>query len=151
MCWGKCLIFQAKKFEIERYTFMILMIWSEKYYLTSILNNIIQSMNAPLILLFCTLLTRPIQANSSVSLCFLHWSAMQHAVGFSPISALKRTAEITTEQMNQLIGFISASLTGAQGLSLYLQFQLHHISVLSLCCFSDPRCPRHWLWVLWNR
>lgn len=42
---------------------------------------------------------------------------MQHAVGFSPISALKRAAEVTTEEINTLISYVSTTLTGEEGLS----------------------------------
>lgn len=49
----------------------------------------------------------------SLSFC---WSDIQHAVGFSPISALQTTAEVITEQINMLTGYVSTALIGEQGL-----------------------------------
>ncbi|XP_049917299.1 uncharacterized protein LOC126400552 isoform X2 [Epinephelus moara] len=41
---------------------------------------------------------------------------IQNAVGFSPMSALKRTAETATEQINMLVSYVSTTLTGDQGI-----------------------------------
>ncbi|KAF7661276.1 hypothetical protein LDENG_00265520 [Lucifuga dentata] len=41
---------------------------------------------------------------------------LQHAVGFSPMTVLKRTAEITKEQTNMLADYVSTTLIGEQGI-----------------------------------
>ncbi|XP_063764310.1 uncharacterized protein LOC134881102 [Eleginops maclovinus] len=41
---------------------------------------------------------------------------IQDAIGFSPMSAVKRTAEITKEQIDMLVSYVSTMLFGDQGI-----------------------------------
>lgn len=45
-------------------------------------------------------------------------SGLLNVVGFSPTSALKATVEVTTEEINKIINYVSSALSGKQGLCL---------------------------------
>lgn len=53
-------------------------------------------------------------------------------MGYSPISALKRTAEITTEQINMLVSYFSTMLIGEEGVFKHMMTDLHTSYITSM-------------------
>lgn len=58
------------------------------------------------------------------------------------MSALQRTAEITTEQINMLVGYVSSMLIGEQGLFWHMTFNLR-ISHIHTNIYCDGRNSKH--------